>query len=325
MHASSEAADLELIVGIKHIRWFFLAGVMLALTACTSLGLENDAPAADEEAVNPIRQALASGGSVDDADRAIAQKDYQRAYDILRQHLILNPTDDAAKVSLAQTYLGRYEGRNAQTILDSLSDDAKDAPRVHMIRGLALLVVGELTQATAELELALQEDPSLWQAANGLGLVSDFEKRWDDAEASYKRALEAKSDAAAVHNNLGYSFLLQGRIDEATEAFSTSLSFEPNLTVAKANLRLALAAKGRYTDAIAGTDRKTLPQVLNNIGYVAMVLGDFESADVFFNRAIDESPIYYDTAQENLARLQSLVDKPADQRPRRSVGRSLGN
>ena len=115
------------------------------------------------------------------------------------------------------------------------------------------------------------------------------------------------------------------RIDEATKAFSTSLSHQPDLTVARANLRLALAAKGRYTDAIAGTARKQLPQVLNNIGYVAMVLGDFESADVFFNRAIDESPIYYDTAQENLERLQSLVDKPADQRPVRGVGRSLGN
>ena len=152
MHASSEAAHLGLIVVLKHSRWIFLAGAMMALTACSSLGLDNDEPEADKDAVNPIRQALASGGSVADADRAIEQKDYQRAYDILRPYLVLNPGDDAAKISLAQTYLGRYEGRNAQTILDSLSEDAKDGPKVHMIRGLLIERLSRATDRIATMD-----------------------------------------------------------------------------------------------------------------------------------------------------------------------------
>lgn len=320
MPASAEADHPGLTFGLKHSRWIFLASALLALSACDSLGLNGDESITAEDAVNPVQQALASTGSIADAERALDAKDYQRAYDILRQHLIRNPTDDAAKLSLAQTYLGRYEGRNAQTILDSLTDEARDSPRAHLLRGLALLVVGERVEATVQLEMALEADPSLWQAANGLGLIHDFEKRWDEAEASYRLALEKKSDSAVVHNNLGYSYLRQGRLDEATKAFTTSISIEPNLATAVSNLRLALAAKGRYIDAAAGTVRADLPRVLNNIGYVAMVRGDYESAGVFFQRAIDESPIYYDTAEENLERLKTLTGRPIDERPIRNIG-----
>jgi len=322
VHASAEAAYLDLIIGLKHSRWIFLAGALVALSACADLGLGlgDGEPVVVEDALNPLRLALTPSATVADADRAIESRDYQRAYDILRQHLVFDPTNEAAKISLARTYLGRNEGFNAQTILDSLSDETKEIPRVKMLRGLALLVQGQRAEATVQLESALASDPSLWQSANGLGLIHDFDKRWDEAEASYKRALETKSDSAVVHNNLGYSYLLQGRVDEAATAFTTSLTYEPNRKVVRSNLRLALAAKGRYTDAIAGTERSGLPQVLNNIGYVAMLRGDYESADVFLHRAIDESPVFYDTAEQNLERLQTLVDKPIGERRLRSIG-----
>jgi len=318
--ASVEAAHPGWTFGLKHSRWIFLGSVLMALTACDSLGLNNDEFPTAETSPNPVKQASASQRSVADADRALDAKDYQRAYEILRQHLVVNPTDDAAKLSLARTYLGRHEGRNAQTVLDSLSEEAQDTPRSHLLRGLALLVVGERTEAAVQLETALEADPSLWRAANGLGLIHDLEKRWEEAETSYRLALDKKSDAAVVHNNLGYSYLQQGRLDEATSAFTTSISYEPDLAVAVSNLRLALAAKGRYTAAAAGADRAGLPQVLNNIGYVAMLRGDFESAGIFFQRAIDESPIYYDTAEKNLERLKTLSGEPIDERPARSIG-----
>lgn len=324
--ANSEAPHLSLLVGLRQSRWMLLAAAMAALSACETLGLDQkNADELTDEEINPIRQSLASAGSVADAERALDEQDYDRAYNVLRQHLVLNPGDDAAKLLLARTYIGRNQGRNAETVLDALSDDAKETAQAKMLRGLALVVIGERAAAVTQLEAALDQDPALWRAANGLGLIHDFEGQWSDAEASYKRALAQKQDAAIVHNNLGYSYLLQGRVDEATEEFTTSLSYAPTLAVARANLRLALAAKGRYTDAVAGVDRASLPQVLNNIGFVAMVLGDYESADIFFNRAIAESPVYYDMAEENLKRLQALVDQPADQRPTRGLGRSLVN
>ena len=223
MRASVEAVYLDLIVELKIGRQIFLTAALLALSACSGFGLGLDDGKPADESVDTVSQALATQsprGTVADADRALERKDYETAYDILRQHMIFDPTNEAAKISLARTYLGRHEGRNAQTILDSLSDETKDSAQFHMLRGLALLVVDERVEAAEELELALAEDPSLWRSANGLGLIHDFDQRWDDAEASYRRALEAKSDSAVVHNNMGYSYMLQGRIDEATTAFT---------------------------------------------------------------------------------------------------------
>ena len=331
VHASSEAVHLGLIVSSKHIRSILLAGALLALTACDDLGLglgdgtEKSIGEAVADAENPVRQALAGTGTVADADRAIERKDFDLAYTILRQYLVVNPDDDAAKLSLARTYLGRSEGRNAQTVLNTLSEETKESPRAKLLRGLSLLVIGKRVEAAEQLELALAEDPTLWQAANGLGLIHDIEGNWDEAEAAYKQALRIKTDSATAYNNLGYSYLLQGRIDDATEMFSTSLALDPEPVITRSNLRLALAAKGRYADAIAGTEREKLPQVLNNIGYVAMLLGDYESADTFFNRAIDESPVYYDAAVANLERLNTLIDQPAEASPVTRVGRSVGN
>lgn len=311
-----------MIFGLRYSRPLLVAGALIALSGCTTLGLGEDEQAVEEEDVNPVRQALAAGGSVDDANRALERNDYARAYDILRQHLVLNPTDDAAKLAMARVYVGRSEGRNAQTILNSLSDESKGSAQAHLLRGLALLVLDQRADSMVELERALELDPDLWQAANGLGLIYDFDQRWEEAEASYKLALEKKSDSAVVHNNLGYSYLLQGRVDDATKSFSTSLVHDPTLAVARSNLRLALAAKGRYTDAVAGTERSQLPQVLNNIGFVAMMRRDYESASAFFQRAIDESPVYYDAAEENLERLQAITGKPVDRNP---LVRGIGN
>ncbi|MCK5189685.1 MAG: hypothetical protein KAR12_06480, partial [Methylococcales bacterium] len=44
----------------------------------------------------------------------------------------------------------------------------------------------------------------------------------------------------------------------------------------------------------------------NNIGYVCMLNGQYDSADIYFRKAIKGSPYYYPEAQKNLAALQDL-------------------
>lgn len=319
MRANAESVFQNLIPGLHRSRWVFLAVALAVLSACDTLALNGEEPVGGAQAAAPAQSAPPRGPVVA-ANRALDAKDYERAYTVLREHLILNPDDDAAKLALARTYLARREGRYAQTVLNSMSPEAQDSANANTVRGLALLLTGDLLGATAQLETALEKDPSLWRAANGLGLIADLERDWEAAEANYKRALEQKSDAAQVHNNLGYSYLLQGRVEEAVEALTESLSHDPGLEIARSNLRIALAAQGRYTAAAAGSDRTTLPQVLNNIGFVAMQLGDYETAEVFFTRAIAESPVYYDTAQENLQRLRTITGDQQEQRPVRSQG-----
>lgn len=46
--------------------------------------------------------------------------------------------------------------------------------------------------------------------------------------------------------------------------------------------------------------------VLNNIGYVAILRGDYDVADAYLNQAIAASPSYFTQAQRNLQYLESI-------------------
>lgn len=61
-------------------------------------------------------------------------------------------------------------------------------------------------------------------------------------------------------------------------------------------------------DALAGVGMAQLPEVLNNLGYVAMVKGDLPVAEAYFTRAIEASPSYYRIAAENLICLKAMRD-----------------
>ncbi|MES9885101.1 MAG: tetratricopeptide repeat protein [Sedimenticola sp.] len=50
---------------------------------------------------------------------------------------------------------------------------------------------------------------------------------------------------------------------------------------------------------------------LNNVGYIAMKLGDHPLAGIYFERALKVSPTYYRPAAKNLKRLESLINAPA--------------
>jgi Flp pilus assembly protein TadD len=42
----------------------------------------------------------------------------------------------------------------------------------------------------------------------------------------------------------------------------------------------------------------------NDVGYIAMVSGDYAYAELLFAEAIRLSPVYYETANQNLAELR---------------------
>jgi Flp pilus assembly protein TadD len=263
-----------------------------------------------------LREAASQHDSMEEARLALRARDFDRAHEILRNHVVVNPDDDDAKLSLAEAYIGRGEGRNARTVLETLSKEARDRPTAFTLHGLALLASGRLEEATAQLGAAIGRDADQWRAWNALGLVHDARREWAAARTSYHKALSLRDDAAIVHNNFGYSLLLQGNVDEAIESFSRALSLDTRLVVARENLRLAFAAKGSYARAVAGAQKRDLARVLNNIGYVAMLRGDYSAAEAYFARAIEESPVYYQTAVENQERLRQLRPEGEEGRQR---------
>ncbi len=73
-------------------------------------------------------------------------------------------------------------------------------------------------EAIAEFKKALAIDPTYVRAYNGMGISFDHLGDFPKAVECYEKALQLSPNLDYVHNNLGYSHLLQGNLDEAIAA-----------------------------------------------------------------------------------------------------------
>jgi tetratricopeptide (TPR) repeat protein len=95
--------------------------------------------------------------------------------------------------------------------------------------GLKSLEAGRLQEARARFEEAVAHNHQVPRALFGLGRIADLEGRYDEAEAAYRRALEAGGDPAAIRARLGLVLLRAGRDREAAAEFDAALVAEPKL------------------------------------------------------------------------------------------------
>lgn len=251
---------------------------------------------ASSSATNPVRS---------DADRRLAAYDYGRAEAGYRSVLEKNPGDDAARLGLAESQLGLRKFNEARTTFLSLASVKGYEARAKQGIGLVELRGGNLDAAIPSLNAAANRDGTLWRTWNALGQAYDLSKNWRISADAYSHALKYAPDTTLVRNNIGVSLLAQGRYDEALKEFDAVLKSNPNLATARTNRQITLAMMQRYPDALMGMPPDEKARALNNIGYVAMLKGDYDNAEKFFNQSMQENP-GNTTAQENLDLMQRL-------------------
>ncbi|MBL8241997.1 MAG: tetratricopeptide repeat protein [Bryobacterales bacterium] len=72
------------------------------------------------------------------------------------------------------------------------------------------------------------------------GIAEDERGKWKDGEPYHRQAVERAPGRDALHNNLGYNLLMQGRKGDAAEEFRRALELNPASETARNNLGLAL-------------------------------------------------------------------------------------
>lgn len=105
---------------------------------------------------------------------------------------------------------------------------------------------------------ALAENPGSVRALNAIAASFDQLQRFDVSDRYYAKALELHPESPEVLNNLGYSHLLRGNLDEARRYLALAARADARNPVIEANLQLA----GREETAIAeraGESPATLP------------------------------------------------------------------
>jgi Flp pilus assembly protein TadD len=174
----------------------------------------------------------------------------------------------------------------------------------HSNLGWALLQKGELDEAMAECQKALDIYPNFAEAHDNLGIALSQKGRLDEGIAQFQRTLELTPDNAEAHNNLGLALFQKGRVDEGMAQFQKALEINPNFPDAHYNLGNALVQKGRMEAARAEFQRtlEIAPDnagAHNNLGWVLLQTGQAEAAMAQDKMALEINP-NYDLAHNNL-------------------------
>ena len=93
--------------------------------------------------------------------------------------------------------------------------------------------------AIEELNEVIKMEPYFPEAYNALGVSYDSLAKFAMAEECYKMALRLNPDLAYVVNNLGYSYMMQGKNQEAVQFLEMAVAMEENNLKYRNNLELA--------------------------------------------------------------------------------------
>lgn len=245
-------------------------------------------------------------------DAALDAQRYVQAKSMIEQAKLAQQSSPRLDLQLAEYWLATGNIAQARAAFEQLTSAPELKARAYQGAGIAAFRLNDAEAALTSLKAAVEADPSLFRAWNALGAAADRKGNWALAETAYGKALALKPKAADVLSNRGYSYLLQKRYGDAIRDLSAAVAVGPSSEATRNNLRLALALNGQYVEAFAGADARDIYKQLNNIGYAAMLRGDYQTAEAYFTRALEASDIYYRRAAQNLSYLESLTGSHKD-------------
>jgi Flp pilus assembly protein TadD len=245
---------------------------------------------------------------------ALRAERYDEAHSFFKRVLRDREGDPDAMLGLGEAFLGQHRLDDAFRQFEKVSEEASSTLRGKAFQGQAIVRLRQGQHDTAEdlLNKAIDLDPALWRAWNGLGRVRDARKDYVAARYAYRQAIDIDPKNALLHNNLGFSLLASGNPAYAETSLRRALELDPEMEVAAANLRFALALQGRYAPALAGAHASERARIMNNVGYAALLRGDHDKARSLFLSAMEVDPGFFKEARRNLAYLETLVHDQAD-------------
>jgi Tfp pilus assembly protein PilF len=91
-------------------------------------------------------------------------------------------------------------------------------------KGLSYLQEKNYELASVEFNRSLQNDSTYKQSYYGLGIISDYQGKLDDALKYYKKAIDQDDDFSEAYNALGIVYAKQKKWKEAAKAFNKALA-----------------------------------------------------------------------------------------------------
>ena len=280
--------------------WFLLLTTLALITltsGCASLqGTLRDKPSHLSE-----HDKDTSKKSVELGDQAMASGDVNHALYNYIKALNDNPNDMETlyKVATIQDSQKNYDlaATAYRHILEKIPHHAGASQGF----GLYLLRNKDLKDAKHFLQTAVHENPNLWHAQNGLGVIADLENHHDVAKQHYNTALRIMPNSPLLLNNLGYSMYLSGEWKKAQAQYEKAITISQHDIRAWSNLGLLFAREGHFEDSyLAFKKVMNDADALHSVGYICMVTGQFKQAESYLMRAKHISASYLPGVDDDL-------------------------
>ena len=160
--------------------------------------------------------------------------------------------------------------------------------------------LGKYEEAIASFDKALKIKPDFHQAWKSRGIVLRKLGKFEEAIASYDKALEFKPDYHEAWNNRGVALDELGRFDEAIASYDKALEIKPDLHEAWCNRGIALDNLGKLEEAIASYNKALAIKPDDHYswhhrGYALVHLGRLEEAIASYDKALKIKPNYHHT------------------------------
>ena len=170
-------------------------------------------------------------------------------------------------------------------------------PEATMRQALHHHQAGKLAEAEALYRRVLEARPDWADAHINLGLVLMFRGDLRSATLSCKQAVTLQPKHARGHFYLGESFAAQNRPDSAMACYKRALALKPDYAEAHNSLGNALFRLGRLEEATrayrnAITSKPGLAEAHNNLGYMLFQQGHLQESEGHLRRALLIKPDY---------------------------------
>ena len=254
-----------------------------------------------EDAAHAFGQAANAGKEKDPAlvtyriDSLISAKQFDKALQEAREAKLDPAFKEERDLKFLEAYALRGTGdeKGASALVDRILAASKDEVNETLSAAEFYQRGKQLARAQQLFAQAAEKDPKNVRALFSLGSVLERQKKFDEAEAAFRKALALSPDSAITLNYLGYMNADRNvKVEEALSLIEQALARDPENGSYLDSLAWALHRLGRHGEAeiairkaIATQDRNAV--VIAHMGLILAAKGDDAEALKFLRLSLD--------------------------------------
>lgn len=191
-----------------------------------------------------------SANVLEDGNKALDAKQYDRAIQLFTQAAAADPKDYAAHFQLALTYSLLGRDRDAIPQYQTALELHPGLYEAELNLGLSLMRTSNPAGAIAHFTAAAGQRPKEFRPALGLAQALYNTDRFTEAEAAYRNALALDPRSAAAESGLAMSLIRQKRADDAAPHVQQAFVLDRSYRAGFVALAQLYESSGRTAEAI---------------------------------------------------------------------------